>query len=72
MCGKATIIQFNGKFFRQIFGCLMGSALSRDLANIIMVDLEVHALASIPTDAIQIYTRYVDDIFSYLLRTIIP
>ena len=46
----------------------MGSSLSGALANIVMVDLETTALSAIPPEAVHIYTRYVDDIFAYLLK----
>ena len=68
LCAEATIIQFHHKFYRQIFGCPMGSALSGALANIVMIDLESSALLQIPPQAIRIYTRYVDDIFSILRK----
>ena len=68
LCAEATIIQFHNKFYRQIFGCPMGSALSGALANIVMIDLECSALRQIPPQAIRVYTRYVDDIFSILRK----
>ena len=68
LCAAATIIQFLGKFYKQIFGCPMGSALSGALANLVMVDLENTALNQIPSSAICVYTRYVDDLFALMLR----
>ena len=42
----------------------MGSSLSGPLANLVMVDLETQALLKIPKNALQIYARYVDDVFA--------
>ena len=68
LCTEATVIQYQNKFYRQIFGCPMGSALSGALANLVMIDLEHEALLTIPPQAIRVYTRYVDDIFSILRK----
>ena len=46
----------------------MGSSLSGALANLVTVDLETNVLERMPPEAITIYTRYVDDIFSYMLK----
>ena len=67
LCSEATIIQFQGRFYQQIFGCPMGSSLSGPLANLVMVDLETQALLKIPKNALQIYARYVDDVFALAL-----
>ena len=71
LCAEATVIQFNGQFFRQIFGCPMGSSLSGALANLVMIDLENHALSRLSPTAMRIYKRYVDDIFALMLRKLI-
>ena len=71
LCASATVIQYDGKYYRQIFGCPMGSSLSGAITNLVMIDLENTSLQSIPTDAVNIYKRYVDDIFAYMLKCFI-
>ena len=53
--------QFNNKFYRQIFGSVMGNLISPILSNIVMEDLKTECIKKLnikPT----LYFRYVDDI----------
>lgn len=52
---------FNGEFYEQIFGNLMGSPLSPILADIVMEDLETQCLEQLDFSS-SLYFRYVDDI----------
>ncbi|KAL6433498.1 hypothetical protein ACFW04_006541 [Cataglyphis niger] len=63
----STNFSFNGKFYEQIFGNLMGSPLSPILADIVMDDLKTHCL-SLLSFAVLVYYRYVDDIFAIVSR----
>ncbi|XP_071639780.1 uncharacterized protein [Temnothorax longispinosus] len=58
---ESTFFIFNGVIYQQTFGSPMGSPLSPIVADIVMQDLEVKALAIL--DFIPpFYCRYVDDI----------
>ncbi|XP_070170860.1 uncharacterized protein [Polyergus mexicanus] len=63
----STSFSFNGQFYEQIFGSLMGSPLSPILADIVMDDLETHCL-SLLNFIVPVYYRYVDDIFAIVPR----
>ena len=56
-----TFLQFNKKFYRQLYGTPMGSAVSSAFSDIVMSDLEAHCLSIIDFKPI-FYYRYVDDI----------
>ncbi|XP_011859675.1 PREDICTED: uncharacterized protein LOC105557116, partial [Vollenhovia emeryi] len=62
---SSTSFSFNDQIYEQIFGSPMGSPLSPILADIIMDDLETHCINSLDFE-IQVYYRYVDDIFLVL------
>ena len=53
--------QFNNNYYKQIFSAAMGNPLSPILSDIVMEDLEQHALSKICFPVPFIY-RYVDDI----------
>ncbi|XP_071633849.1 uncharacterized protein [Temnothorax longispinosus] len=59
---NSTSFSFDGEFYEQIFGSPMGSPLSPILADIVMDDLETCCLQSFDFH-IEIFLRYVDDIF---------
>jgi len=54
--------KFEGKYYEQIYGSLMGSPLSPILADIIMDDLEIQCMKKLDF-RIRSYYRFVDDIF---------
>ena len=45
-CLKATYLCFRGRFFKQTYETAMGSPVSVSIANLVMEDVEEHALAS--------------------------
>ena len=53
--------QFNEKYYQQIFGSSMGNPISPILADIVMEDLEIHAIQQLNVKPL-FYFRYVDDI----------
>ena len=53
--------QFNGKYYQQIFGSAMENPISPILADIVMKDLEIHAIHKLNFKPL-FYFRYVDDI----------
>jgi hypothetical protein len=55
--------EFDGKFYRQIKGCAMGTPCAPNYANLFMADLETKLLANAPGPIPFIWLRYIDDIF---------
>ena len=53
---------FRGKYFRQIFGCAMGSPISVVAANLVMEDLERRILLG--NCQIRLWKRFVDDVWA--------
>ena len=53
---------FRGKYFRQIFGCAMGSPISVVAANLVMEDLESRILSG--NCQIRLWKRFVDDVWA--------
>ena len=53
---------FRGKYFRQIFGCAMGSPISVVAANLVMKDLESRILSG--NCQIRLWKRFVDDVWA--------
>jgi len=58
---NSTFFIFNNKFYKQVFGILMGSPLSPIIADIVMQDLEEIAILNLQIHSL-FYYRYVDDI----------
>ena len=58
-----TFLQFNNKFYRQIYGCPMGSSVSSIFADMVLDDLETHCLNILDFKP-AFYYRYVDDIIT--------
>ena len=58
-----TFLQFNKKYYKQVFGTPMGSAVSSVFSDIVMSDLETQCLNSIDFKPL-FYFRYVDDIIT--------
>ncbi|RLU19030.1 hypothetical protein DMN91_009388 [Ooceraea biroi] len=61
----STSFAFDGQFFDQIFGSPMGSPLSPILADIVLDDLKMSCFPRFDFK-IQIFKRYVDDIFTVI------
>ena len=62
--------QFNNYYYKQIFGAAMGNPLSPILSDIVMEDLEQHALSEICFPVPFLY-GYVDDIIMCVLSHMI-
>lgn len=73
VCMQENWFQFNGKFYKQNFGCSMGSPLSPFLADLFMSHLET----KLKIDGIlpRVWLRYVDDVWAIIkkhhLRTLL-
>jgi hypothetical protein len=61
-CTLDVSFQFNGNIYRQIDGVAMGSCLGPLLADVFMSKIESGTLSN-RTDQLDVYVRYVDDIF---------
>lgn len=59
-CLDATEFVFNGQFFKQVFGCAMGSPVSALVANLVMEEVEERILTN-SLFQVQQWKRYVDD-----------
>ena len=64
-CLDATEFCFDEKFFKQIFGCAMGSPVSPIVSNLVMEDVEERILSN-PAFHVKCWKRYVDDTFVIL------
>ena len=64
VCTKESHFQFNGKFYDQVDGVNMGSPLGPLFANAFMCDFEKKSMTKLKTLGINIWLRYVDDIFA--------
>ena len=60
-CLNATYFTFRGEHYQQIFGTAMGSPVSVTVANLVMVDVEEHAIESYDI-ILPFWKRYVDDV----------
>ncbi|XP_031639271.1 uncharacterized protein LOC116351323 [Contarinia nasturtii] len=66
ICMNENWFQFNEKYFRQDFGCCMGSPLSPFLANLFMSNLETKL--KVESNFPRIWYRYVDDVWAVIKR----
>lgn len=66
LCMDENWFQFNEKFYRQKFGCSMGSHMSPFLANLFMshIETEMKNQVNFP----RIWLRYVDDIWAIIKK----
>ena len=64
LCVEENVFTYNGKYYKQVFGCAMGSPLSPVLSNFFMEYFESELLPNIINPNIP-WLRYVDDIFSF-------
>ena len=64
-CTKNVQFQFQGKLYRQVDGCAMGSKLGPILAEFCMRMIESKAISKGWLTNIQMYVRYVDDILIF-------
>lgn len=66
LCMKENWFSFNGKYYRQEFGCCMGSPLSPFLANLFMsyFETELKNNGNFP----RIWYRYVDDVYAIIKK----
>ena len=67
ICTKEMHFGFNGRMYQQIDGVAMGSPLGPVIANIFMSELE-QTLVPTMSDDVCLWTRYVDDTFSFVRR----
>ena len=63
LCLNSTYFAYNGKFYKQIHGCAMGSPVSPIVANLYMERFERQALQSYNGTSPSHWFRYVDDTF---------
>jgi len=66
VCTQESHFQFNNEFFDQIDGVSMGSPLGPLFANIFMADFEKKIMKELKSLGVNIWLRYVDDIFATL------
>ena len=66
-CLKATEFTFQKDFYRQVFGCAMGSPVSALMADIVMEDVESRILSH-RNFSVMVWKRYVDDTWVLLPR----
>ena len=59
-CLKTTQFAYNGTYYQQVFGTAMGSPVSAVIANMVIEDVELRALAISPVKPFS-WKRYVDD-----------
>jgi hypothetical protein len=64
ICTKQSHFQFEGKFYEQVDGVAMGSPLGPLFANAFMNNFEKIHMNEIKNTGINIWLRYVDDIFA--------
>ena len=67
---REVVIQFNEKFYHQIFGSAMGNPISPILSDIVMEDLEIDSISKLNFKP-AFYFRYVDDIILYIPKNMI-
>jgi hypothetical protein len=64
ICTQESHFQFNGKFYDQVDGVSMGSPLGPLFANVFMNHFEKEHMTQLKELGIQVWLRYVDDIFA--------
>ncbi len=64
LCLRSSDFSFRDTFYRQIFGCPMGSPISMTIANMVMEDLERRIFAT--DNDVLIWKRFADDTFVVL------
>ena len=64
LCVSNNVFTFNGKFYKQKFGCSMGSPLSPVISNLYMEYFETVIIKDIKPKNM-IWMRYVDDILTF-------
>jgi hypothetical protein len=69
VCTQESHFQFNNEFFDQIDGVSMGSPLGPLFANVFMSDFEKKNMKKLKQLGVNIWFRYVDDIFATLSKT---
>ena len=67
-CLNSTYFTFQGKFYKQVDGTVMGSPISPIVANLFMEDLETKALATSPHPP-SLWKRFVDDTFTIIKKS---
>jgi hypothetical protein len=68
VCTQQSHFQFNGQYYDQVDGVSMGSPLGPLFANIFMADFEKKNIAQLKQLGVNLWYRYVDDIFATLTR----
>lgn len=67
ICLNSTCFEFEGSFYKQIFGIAMGSPISPVVANLVLEHLEQSVIKKLPF-TLPFYFRYVDDIITCVHR----
>ena len=66
VCTQQSHFQFNGEYYDQIDGSSMGSPPGCFFANIFMIEFEKELMETLKLMGINLWYRYVDDIFATL------
>ena len=66
VCTQQSHFQFNGEYYDQIDGSSMGSPPGCFFANIFMIEFEKELMETLKQMSINLWYRYVDDIFATL------
>ena len=61
LCLECTYFTYDGKFYKQLHGCAMGSPVSPIVANLYMEKFEAKAISTFPGTPPSLWYRYVDD-----------
>lgn len=64
LCLNSSDFSFRNTFYRQTFGCPMGSPISMAMANLVMEDLESRIFCN--SNDVHLWRRFVDDTFVIL------
>ena len=71
LCLRSTYFTFRDKYYRLMDGVAMGSPVSSVVANLFMERFEEGALQDAIAFQPRIWRRYVDDVFSIVLRSMV-